>query len=897
MIVRGKCIGGGSPTVGINSKVFTELLNDIENSDLMVMDSVDLLTIINQGILPNNKAIRSILTTDPFSDERKANLEKIKFDVERGLDVTTPTQDEDEIPEDDEETDGIECGNSNITSFSDTENKKDKEEDKKLAKIRIVRGLKTIDNSLINAIADEEAIKVLMTNKLRKMWESVINNDITIEEIMAECPNSGKYYNKIATHFKKEYDMVCSYKVPKGFNAHNEHKDGTIEYFNPNMMQKLCVKKLLENHYYGNWSGMGSGKTLSAIIASREINSHLTVVVALNSNTTQWGDSILNAYPESTGTRVYYANDKNYDTIDFDMTKYNYLILPYSRFSLQNEEQKIKAIADKKVDFIVIDEVHKAKRRGEDSEESKRRERLMKLIGWCQEVNANLYKMVMSGTPIINDLSEAKSLLTLLTGNEFEDIKTTRTLSNALKLHQMLLIYGFRFVPKYDQELNILTGDNTECLRINGDKYLYDLQNCKSIDMEKKFVEDKLCAIKPYIKKGALIYTHYTTGIIPKICDFVENCGYTTASYTGDNISGRDDELKRFKKGLADIMIASDPINTGVDGLQDICNTMIVITLPWTNAEFEQLKGRIYRQGMGKDSDVTIIIPQVFVTDDDGNEWSWDKQRYNLIKAKKTLADCVIDGVIPSTTFPKRETLYKKSIESLKIWKDRINSNDYFVREDSGVTINLDVEIEEEQKRRNISLINDVHRKAYSSHSDTMFKTFTREEEVEYHKARRESMKNWEEDPVDRVAAIINTYPSRYNRIIDMGCGENKLKTLTTRFVQGVNLNKMGDDTVIEANMAHLEGIVNDGEYNVVVFCLSLWGLNYDDYNEYFKEAKRILDEEGRMIIVEPFEKFGEDKSYGSIQNFIHNIEGFGFKQVGKETNRYNKIFFEFSKF
>ena len=130
-------------------------------------------------------------------------------------------------------------------------------------------------------------------------------------------------------------------------------------------------------------------------------------------------------------------------------------------------------------------------------------------------------------------------------------------------------------------------------------------------------------------------------------------------------------------------MIASDPVNTGVDRLQEVCDTMILITLPWTNADFEQLKGRIYRQGMDKDAIVKIIIPQVVVKDAEGNNWSWDKQRYDVIKSKKTLADCVIDGVIPATQFPTRETLYKKSIEGLKIWKERVISNDFLVREDT----------------------------------------------------------------------------------------------------------------------------------------------------------------------------------------------------------------------
>jgi hypothetical protein len=42
---------------------------------------------------------------------------------------------------------------------------------------------------------------------------------------------------------------------------------------------------------------------------------------------------------------------------------------------------------------------------------------------------------------------------------------------------------------------------------------------------------------------------------------------------------------------------AQAAVATGVDGLQQVCNRLIINVLPWTHAEFEQLIGRIYRQG------------------------------------------------------------------------------------------------------------------------------------------------------------------------------------------------------------------------------------------------------------------------------------------------------------
>ena len=101
-----------------------------------------------------------------------------------------------------------------------------------------------------------------------------------------------------------------------------------------------------------------------------------------------------------------------------------------------------------KVDFIVIDEVHNAKQR--DKDESKRRAVLMRFIGRSSENNPGLYLLGMSATPVINNLTEARSLLQLITGKKYDDLKTKGTISNALKVFTQLLINGVRLIPKYE---------------------------------------------------------------------------------------------------------------------------------------------------------------------------------------------------------------------------------------------------------------------------------------------------------------------------------------------------------------------------------------------------------------------------------------------------------------
>ena len=60
--------------------------------------------------------------------------------------------------------------------------------------------------------------------------------------------------------------------------------------------------------------------------------------------------------------------------------------------------------------------------------------------------------------------------------------------------------------------------------------------------------------------------------------------------------------------------------------------------MPWTAAEFEQLKGRIYRQGQRQEN-VTMILPLTFA-EVPGKRWSWGQSKmqwkFTHIRAIKT---------------------------------------------------------------------------------------------------------------------------------------------------------------------------------------------------------------------------------------------------------------------
>jgi hypothetical protein len=122
------------------------------------------------------------------------------------------------------------------------------------------------------------------------------------------------------------------------------------------------------------------------------------------------------------------------------------------------------------------------------------------------------------------------------------------------------------------------------------------------------------------------------------------DAGLRVGLLTGDT---EKDDLEQFldKDGSVDVLIASSRIGTGVNGLQYVCQKLIINALPWTNAEYEQLVGRLFRQGSRFDK-VEVIIPVTFAMVN-GQRWSYCESKLHRLQYKKSIADAAVDGVVP----------------------------------------------------------------------------------------------------------------------------------------------------------------------------------------------------------------------------------------------------------
>jgi superfamily II DNA or RNA helicase len=125
-------------------------------------------------------------------------------------------------------------------------------------------------------------------------------------------------------------------------------------------MQLYVAYKMKKNRFFGNFSGTGSGKTLSAILSSRTIGSKLTLIICPKDVINQWKKNIFEVFPDFcvvTHKEAFYALN--------DGKKYQYLIPNYDQFSLEETPNLILNLTKQQIDFVVLDEIHFVKKRDE----------------------------------------------------------------------------------------------------------------------------------------------------------------------------------------------------------------------------------------------------------------------------------------------------------------------------------------------------------------------------------------------------------------------------------------------------------------------------------------------------------------------------------------------------
>jgi superfamily II DNA or RNA helicase/SAM-dependent methyltransferase len=727
-----------------------------------------------------------------------------------------------------------------------------------LPTLRSFAALKAVDLLVDTGItSDEETLEFLVCNRVSELWQACLNNDPKFDLDRLRTETGGAYFNEIRNRFLSQYDGANNLPIPPGYSFHAP----------PKLMQKLTAYRVLTERRVGNWSGVGAGKTISAILTSRVIDARLTIIIAFNSTVKGWKDAIASVYPDSL------VIVKERGDIQVNPEKHTYLILNFETFQQPNSDKMPRQLVDNhQIDFIVLDEIQNVKQRT-PKVESKRRQVVNGLLCEASQKNPGLCVLGMSATPVINNLYEAKALLEMIKGVELSDLKTFSSIANAIAMHEKLILYGIRYRPNYKLDIE------TTYHEIPGESLLPDLVKAfqgSLLDKERVLLDAKLHTIVGALRKGTLVYTHYVTELVEPLRQAIQNAGFTVGLFTGDeNNKQREFQLEQFITKKVDVLIGTAPVGTGVDKLQYVCNRLIVVSLPWTSAEYEQLIGRLYRQGSAFEK-IEVIIPQVVLAHKD-DIWSWDKMRWHRIQWKKTLADAAVDGVIPEGELASPETMQKKANEALQAWISRVEKNGVFVFERTQLKVPLPEFETQIALRRfgDFSMMNSRFNSAYSQTTHERLKQ-NPEEWYLYHTLYREARQTWTEIPYEKIAKSLEKRPDWV--VGDLGCGEAKLAECLPNKIYSFDHVAINED-VIACDIAHTP--LKDGQLDVAIFSLSLMGINYPDY---LKEAYRVLKFGGLLKIAEPINRWLEKKS-----ELLAQIANAGFLTIGniEESNQF----------
>ena len=841
--------GSGCPKCNVGFPVDSKL-SLLSDSDVYHLSVHQLIELIGQNLLPAD--FKVLTKSAAGSSERKDDINKLRESIGSGIEENETA---DEVGEQVLQEEQVE--------FEDAQTIAANDQSENLLNVLpdlVTKELKTYDKYFVSS---GEKGAYLLKESVNKIWNCVLSSESYLETVKEMRESSGPWLTYVLDTFMMEYKSVQNEKVGPDYKFK----------YPPSLMQKLMSYRIATNPYYGNWCGTGAGKTNAFLIASRRIDARITVCICPNAVVETIRKSILRVYPEST---IIIPKSLD-DIVSYDRSKYNYVILNYEKFCQSYSPALVdKLVGLNQIDFLCFDEVHRAK-----NDLSSINQNLTNLRVMGSEKNPGMRVLGMTATPLINNLSEVRNLLELITGTSFEDIMPTNlvTINNIHNAYKYLMLYGFRYVPDYkinciEEKVDI---DSTKELA----EKLVGFENSEVGDIEGHMISVKYEGIRSHIKKyRTIIYTQFIKNILPRIKEELRKDGISFREYTGEIDSvERDSIVSDFAQHKFDVILASSPITTGVDGLQKICDTIIILSLPWTNAEYVQLVGRINRQGSEFGS-VRVVVPQVKIKMNNGKEWSWDDKRFRIIKTKRTLSDAVVDGRFASIFSLNRSKLLRDAVESL-----REGIQDFTITRKK-----LEVEVVETKVREynSESIITSTHQKASTSTSHRMHEWFSEDKSrwKEYHKVREENIKDWVENPITVIAERLNENPGQV--VADLGCGMNKLKDLVKNYKAWYSFDHCAvDSSVVEADCSDLHEYLEDESIDSAVFCMSLWGTNYLDL---IKEAHRYLKMGGTLYIVEPKDKVDQSVLLGETIQLGFDLTNLVLERNGKTYFEYKKI-------
>jgi hypothetical protein len=124
----------------------------------------------------------------------------------------------------------------------------------------------------------------------------------------------------------------------------------------------------------------------------------------------------------------------------------NVVVVNHERFQDRFAQELLGFCIGFQADLVVIDEIHKSKRRSADVS-SQRRKLMNEFIRISININPDLRVLGLSATPVINNLYEGRSLIELICQEPIVDVGEKVDLNACMNLYQHFVVSGIRMNP------------------------------------------------------------------------------------------------------------------------------------------------------------------------------------------------------------------------------------------------------------------------------------------------------------------------------------------------------------------------------------------------------------------------------------------------------------------
>ncbi|MCP9823892.1 DEAD/DEAH box helicase [Synechococcus sp. EJ6-Ellesmere] len=708
---------------------------------------------------------------------------------------------------------------------------------------------------------DEEAVQALIASAMDKIWNHAYRDeDAAVAQVEASV--GGPWVERIRSEFLTTYRAARQVQMPNNYRSE----------MYPRLMQLRVVVEAINRRRLLVLSGMGTGKTLAAMLATRIDNAQRVLVVTPNNAVEQWTRALRGSWAgievqAKPGNRV----------PQWQTSGPQYLVTNFEAFSYMSDGAMAELLEHFNIDAVIVDEVQFAKQRSSDTQ-SRRRRQITRLIAAAGERCPDLMVLGMSGTPILNELREGQKLIEMVFSEDRADLPVETTRHAAMRMFREMMRLGVR------QRSADLWPIKISRVPVEASAYLDDIRALRRrratiSSYEQVLVQAKLPIIVKAVDGPTLVVTQFVEGIVEPLRQALVSRGLRVGVFTGENklatTDGYSSSLDEFIDGATDVLIGSaDCLGTGIDGLQGRCHRMVFATLPWTDGALAQIVARLARHGQGHPVDVVAPVTTIeYVSSSGPQVFSFCSWRWGTIASKRALALAAVDGTLPTTDAALSP---QKAQGYISEWIDRLEKGQAQLRRQRPIRVPLVFTEHEDElsARRSFGDLAACHSRwnaAVSSRTHQRLQANPQEWEL-YHTDLAATRLAWQVHALEETTR----HCSRSIGLVigAFGCGTAGLaEALRGRHVVHSFDHLAISQAVVACDMGN--GVpLEDASLDLAVFNLSLMGRNWRDY---LTEAWRCLKPTGQLLTWMP-------TGWAEDHRLDKAIERAGFQTISTET-------------